>query len=109
MESRCLRARIKPNSVDLVKLWFSELNSRKDEVLYTLEREKIIVESAFLDSIEDNYYVIYYIRSENIKNALEIFKESKLPIDEFYKENWKIHFDEVIVLPVLLDLDTLTR
>jgi hypothetical protein len=108
MAVRCIRVKLKRNSQKQVKNWFSELNSRKDEVLESLKNEGIIVESAFLDKINNSDYLIYYIKAESIKNALKIFQESSLPIDQFYKDQWKQFCEEILVLDPLLDVDLLS-
>lgn len=109
MEVRCIKVRLKKGSIDHVRDWFLTLVSRKNEVLETLRRESIIVESAFLDKIGDTDYLIYYIKSPDIKKSLEIFKNSCLPIDEFYKQKWRDLCEESIVLDVLLDVDLLNN
>ena len=108
MEVRCIKAKLKKNSLDQVKEWFSILRTRKDEVLETLKKENIFVESAFLDKINDDDYLIYYIKSPDISHALNVFKNSQLAIDNFYKENWNQFCEEIEVLDPLLDLDLLT-
>lgn len=105
MEVRCIKVRLKKNSITQVKDWFHDLKNRKHEVIETLKNENIIVESVFLDKIGEIYYLIYYIRSPDIKLALEIFKNSCLPIDELYKKNWNSFCEEAVVLDVLLDVD----
>jgi Family of unknown function (DUF6176) len=108
MAVRCMRVKLKDDSIEHVKTWFSDLNNRKDEVLECLRNENIVVESAFLDKINETYFLVYYIKSENINHALEVFKLSLLPIDHFYKENWNKFCGEIVVLDQLLDVDLLT-
>ncbi len=107
MTVRCLRVQIREHCLEYVKNWFSELNHRKDEVLESLKNEGIIVESAFLDKVNDSYFLIYYIKSKDIKKALEIFASSSLPIDNFYKKNWNLFCEEITVLDPILDVDLL--
>ncbi len=109
MEVRCIKVKLRKNSLNQVRNWFSVLLSRKDEVLETLRKENIIVESAFLDRIGNIDYLIYYIKSPDIKRALEVFKNSCLSIDEFYKKKWRELCEESVVLDVLLDVDLLTH
>ena len=105
MPVRCIRVRLKPRSLNKVKNWFFELNKRRNEVLESMKNENVIVESAFLDKQNGHYYLIYYIKSTDIKKALEIFEKSLLPIDVFYKKNWNQFCDNLTVLDTLLDLD----
>lgn len=105
MEVRCIKVKLKENSIDQVTDWFQELNARYLEVLESMQRENIVVESAFLDRQIDGDYLIYYIKSPNIKKALETFDQSSLPIDDFYKKKWSELCGNVDVLDTLLDLD----
>lgn len=108
MEVRCIKVKLKKNSVNNVRHWFSTLVARKNEVLETMKRENIIVESAFLTNVGDIDYLIYYVKSPDIKKALEIFENSCLPIHEFYKKKWTELCEESIILDVLLDADLLS-
>ena len=51
-ETRCLKIKLKPGSMERVKDWAAEIKRRKDEAMVTLEAEGVIVESVFLDSTE---------------------------------------------------------
>ena len=45
--------KLKPDSLNRVRVWAAELNRRKDEVLATLRDEQVVVESVFLDRTSD--------------------------------------------------------
>lgn len=105
MKVRCIKVKLKSESINQVKGWFVELNRRKDEVLESMRQENITIESAFLDHQENQYYLIYYIKSPDIKKALEVFEHSLLPIDQFYKKNWNQFCETVSVLDPILDLE----
>ena len=42
MQTRCLKLKLKPNSLDLVYAWADRLNMSKDEVLISLTNEDVI-------------------------------------------------------------------
>lgn len=110
MESRCIKVKLKANTIEEVREWFSQLNRRKLEVLETLKNEKIYIEAAYLDIINDSeFYLIYYIKAKNIEYAMAVFKKSILPIDQYYKKNWQKYCGETIVLEGLLDIDLLSE
>ena len=104
MESVVIKTRIRPDKIEEAREWFSELIDRKDEVLASMKAEGVHIESAFLDSQEDNHFVIYYMRAENVQKAYDIFGSSFLPIDLWYGKRWRELFDGRQELPVLLDL-----
>ena len=72
--------------------WASTINGRKDEALATLRDEGMKVESWFLLTLNDEVYLLSYMRSEDIERAHEVVKQSKHEIDtihqQFKKDNW---------------------
>jgi hypothetical protein len=50
VDTHCLKIRLKPDSIERMREWATELRARPDEVLATLRDEGILVESVFLDS-----------------------------------------------------------
>lgn len=109
MDVRCIRVKLKKEYLSEIYDWFRELNDRKNEVLETLKAEGIIVESAFIDQHENNFYLIYYVKAIDLQKALNIFQCSTKPIDIFYKECWKKFCGEVIDLKPILDVDILDK
>lgn len=83
MRTLCTRTRIKSGAVEEVREWFQILKERLSETMQTLEAEGVLIESAFLDKYNDDYYLIYYLKAEDIDHVKKIFKESKFPIDQF--------------------------
>lgn len=105
MKTICIKTKLKKEYLNEVRRWFQTLNERIAESLKSLENEKVIVESAFLDKQGDEFYLIYYMKAENINYAYEIFNNSNLEIDNYYKNCWKNYCEGRIVLEELLDLD----
>ena len=105
MQTICIKTKLKKGSLNEVREWFATLKRRLDEVKETLINECIVVESAFLDKHGDDYFLIYYVKAENINHAYEIFEKSTLPIDNYYREYWKKYCEGREVLEELLDVD----
>lgn len=107
MRTICIRTKIDPECLDEVREWFSTLKDRLDETMQTLENEKVLVESAFLDRHDEDVYLIYYLKAEDIEKAYEVFDSSTSPIDKYFKECWKKYCKGRVVLEELLDLERL--
>lgn len=48
-ETRCIKIKLKPNSLEKVREWTKTMNERKDKALATLRDENVILETVFLD------------------------------------------------------------
>lgn len=105
MKTICLKTKLKKDSIEQVREWFSTLKKRIDETKQTLKNEGVVVESAFLDRHGEDYFLIYYLKAENIQHVYEVFEKSTLPIDHYYKECWKKFCEGREVLEELLDID----
>lgn len=107
MRTICIKTKIAKDSLNEVRFWFESLKSRMEETMETLKNEGVIVESAFLDKQGDDFYLIYYLKAENINKAYEVFENSTSPIDMYFKKCWKKYCKGRIVLEELLDLERL--
>ena len=47
MENICMKIKLKPNALTDVRNWFNELQNRKSELLDTLIKEGVFVESVY--------------------------------------------------------------
>lgn len=103
METICIRTKLKKGSLDDVRKWFQTLRERSDEVLQSLEEEGVIVESAFLDKQDNDYYLIYYMKAENLAHARDLAMKSTLAIDKYHKECFKKFCEDRIELEQLID------
>ncbi len=109
MKTVVIRQKIKPNAINEVKQWFQTLRERKTEVLESMKNEGIVVESAFLDNHGEEFFLIYYIKAENIEHAYEVFNKSTLEIDIYFKNKWdQLLSKGRVVLEELLDLNNLS-
>lgn len=78
-----------------------------NENLESLKNEGVFVESAFLDTQGTDLYLIYYIKAKDIAHVYDVFTNSDLPIDHYYKTCWKQYCEGRVVLEELLDIDRL--
>jgi hypothetical protein len=107
MRTICIRTKINPDSLDEVRIWFKTLKNRSKETMETLKNEGVIVESVFLDKHDNDIYLIYYLKAEDVDKAYEVFDKSTSSIDVYFKECWKKYCKGRIVLEELLDLERL--
>jgi Family of unknown function (DUF6176) len=103
METICIRTKLKKGSLEDVRKWFQTLQERPNEVLQSLKDEGVIIESAFLDKQDNDYYLIYYMKAENLAHAREVAMKSKLAIDKYHKECFKKFCEDRKELEQLLD------
>ena len=89
MKTICIKTKVKKEFIGEVRDWFQTLKKRADEVMESITNEGVVAESAFLDKQGDDYYLIYYLKANDINYAYEVFKTSTLDIDDYYKKCWK--------------------
>lgn len=82
----CTRVKLKPGSLDRVREWANELNSRRDEAYETLKDEGVYIESAFLERTLEGDFLIYYMRMESMEKAKAAVSKSPHPIDAYHKQ-----------------------
>jgi Family of unknown function (DUF6176) len=107
METVCLKVRLKPGSLDLVRDWAAELQARPDEVLATLRAEGVLVESAFLDSTEEGDFLIYYVKARSLDAAREAVQRSAHPIDSYHQQFKVDTWESRTPLELLMDFENL--
>ncbi len=107
METVCFRIKIKKDSLDGVRKWFNTLKAREAEVLETLMNEKVIIESIFLEHVGNDYYLIYYMKAENLAYAKTVTQQSLLPIDLYHKECREAFCESSVKLEQLADFHRL--
>lgn len=103
LETICIKTKLKNGSLNDVRKWFQTLRERQYEVLQSLEAEGVIIESAFLDKKDNDYYLIYYMKAENLALAREVAMKSTLAIDKYHKECFKKFCEDRTELEQLID------
>lgn len=105
LEAGCVRIKLKPGSLTEVKKWAATLRKRKEEVQETMVEEGIFIESAFLDKVGTDHYLIYYIKTFDQKSSRKSTAKSKHTIDAFHNAFKKKCWAETTTLTKLIDFD----
>ncbi len=91
-ETRCVKIKLKPDSIEKVREWAQVINERKTEALATLRDESVIFETVFLDQTEEGDFLIYLMKAESFARARQALQKSNHSIDEFHqnfkRETW---------------------
>ena len=101
--TKCVKIKLAAGSVPAARAWAKEINSRKDEVFETLKDEGVSIESAFLLQENDESFLIYFMRSEDIARAHAVGRQSVKSIDVYHKEFKKNYWLERQELECLID------
>lgn len=104
-ETICVKIKLKPNSLELVRKWAETMNARKEEALATLRDETVIIESAFLDQTSEGDFLITFMKAESLAKAREAVRNSVHEIDKFHQKFKHDTWEERKSLELLLDLD----
>lgn len=107
--TRCMKIRLKENSLERVREWAATLNQRKEEALATLKDESVVVESVFLDSTPEGDFLIYYMKAESFEQAKSAVEKSVHAIDEYHHQFMRETCTEFTRLELLLDLDRIAE
>ncbi len=105
MQTHAFRIKLKPNSIEKVRAWAAELNARAGEAQEILKREGVVVESAFLDEIAGEQYLLYYMKAENLEKSQKIAAESAASLDAYHQRFKKECWESVTPLEPLIDFD----
>lgn len=95
VDVRCVKIRLREDSIARVRAWAAELNVRREEALVTLQNEGVSLECYFLDQTNTGDYLIALMRGDDLDRAREIAALSSHPIDSyqeaFKKATWVSH------------------
>ncbi len=108
-ETRCVKIKLKPDSIEKVREWAKTINERRDEALATLRDEGVILETVFLDQNTEGDFLIYLMKAESFKRAKEAAQKSVHAIDEYHRNFKKESWTDGKNLEMLLDLDRITE
>lgn len=86
MQTFIAKYKIKDGMRDEIMRWAQLLNERKGQVLESLQEEEVIMELAYLDNQPDGLYLVYVLKTEDIKRAFEKLEESRREVDILHKE-----------------------
>ncbi len=104
-ETRCVKIRLKPDSIEKAREWARVINERKTEALATLRDESVIFETVFLDQTEEGDFLIYLMKAESFARARQAVQKSAHSIDEFHRNFKRETWAGGKQLELLIDLD----
>ena len=81
--------RVRPDKVDRLKWWLTELNRRRDEVRETFVQETVRHEIAYLLDGADGPILVYVVEAEDFDQARRAYQGSTLPIDAEHRQVMK--------------------
>ena len=105
LEVACYRIQLKPESVPTVREWSARLRSEIAEVRKLLKAEGVVLESAFLEQGPQGDFLVYYVRSLDLKRTHEVSQASQHPIDVYHRDVMKRITASVVELECLLDAE----
>lgn len=108
-EVRCVKVRLKLDSLPRVREWAPYINTHRDEALLTLEGESVVLESFFLDSTEHGDYLIGTIRAGSLAQAAKAVKRSAHEINVYHQQFQKDTRASGRQLELLVDLSRLEQ
>lgn len=109
METRCVKIKLKPNSIEKVRDWAKTINERKAEALATLRDESVILESVFLDRNSEGDFLIYVMKAEDFDKAKNVVEKSTHAIDEYHGNFKRECWEDGKRLETLIDLDRISE
>ena len=77
---------LKPNSKDRVLAWAKEISARRDEARESLRREGVSIESYHLMTLGDVDYLLLYMRTQDMDQAIATGAESDSAIDAIHQQ-----------------------
>jgi hypothetical protein len=77
--------RVRPDKLERLISWLTELRERSDEVRETFVREGVTHEQAHLINTSDGPLLVYVMEAPDHRRASEAFRNSTLPIDIEHK------------------------
>jgi len=101
MNIECTRYRVKQNKTDKVNEWLAFLNENMEDVLVTLEGEKMYVETIFREVLGGEEYLYWYVVQGT--GGIDV-DESEHWIDKKHIEYWDECIDETFK-PVALQTE----
>jgi hypothetical protein len=93
VETRAVRIKLKPGSIERVRAWAEEIMRRKDEAMLTLRDEGVFAELYFLEREADGDYLVSIMTAEDFERASAQARRSPHDIDAFHqkfqRETWE--------------------
>ncbi len=84
MEVRLAKYTFTPTGEETWRAWGEELKQRSQEVLETLRNEGVRCEACFID--DATHTLFYFIEVADLEKAREVYRSSKLLIDQEHRQ-----------------------
>ena len=108
LKTVCAKIKIKEDKISKIYEWKDYLSLHENEVLQSLKQEGVFLETVFLDKQGKDYFLIYFMKCQNLEKAKEAVKKSTLKVDEYHsqfkKEAW-VERQELELLVDFINLD----
>ena len=109
-ETRCVKIKLKPGSLERVREWAKTLNeTRRDEAIATLRDETVVVESYFLDSTPEGDFLVAFMMAESFEKSREAVAVSTHEIDRYHQQFKKDTWENRQPLELIVDLDRIAE
>lgn len=105
MQIRCVRVKLKPDSLERVREWQSVMNERRAEALETMQAEGMWVESTFLEETPEGPHLIVVLIAEDFDKARAVGRASTHAIDVYHREFRQAVADSHADLELLVDFN----
>ena len=108
-ETRCVKVKLRPGSLERVREWAMLLNETgREEALLTLREEAVILEAYFLDRTSEGDFLIAFMKAESFDKAQRVFETSTHNIDQYHLKFKMDTWESSKQLELLIDLDRIT-
>ncbi|SIR81049.1 hypothetical protein SAMN05421858_3868 [Haladaptatus litoreus] len=81
-----VRQQLRPRKTEKLREWCAELEAREDEVMETLDNERVFTEARFLRSSEDGDFLFTFMEADDIEATKEAVEASEFDIDDDHAE-----------------------
>jgi hypothetical protein len=78
---RVLFFKVRPEGVERLRSWMTELSHRREEVLETFSNETVRREVAYLLQLDGGPVLLHVMEADDIDHASRAAQDSSLPVD----------------------------
>jgi hypothetical protein len=105
LQRKCVRIKLKPHALEKVRAWAHEVNSRNHEAYEILKDEGVSIESAYLDEVGGDYYLVYFMKAKDLSHSAKVNPNDSESLGAYHQRFKKECWESVKVLENLIDLD----
>ena len=108
-ETRCIKIKLNPDSIEKVREWAQGINHRKDEAIATLQDESIVLEAVFLDRTGKGDFLICLMKAASFEKAREAVQKSIHSINKYHQNFKRENWEDSKNLELIIDLDRISE